>query len=102
MSISKEITVRAIAVLCCFAVSGCAVWMTNAESPIKLDGCHVWSSVVDTTASVGLGSAAIVADRSDVLPQEDKTAYMVSSIILATVFAMSAYMGYADYNKCEE
>lgn len=93
---------KTIAVLCCFAVTGCSVWMTNSASPIKLDGCHVWPPAVDSAMAVGLGSAAVVADQSDLAPQEDKTAYMVGSIVLASAFAVSAFMGYGDYYKCEE
>lgn len=76
--------------------------MTNRESPLRLDGCHLWPPVVDTGAAVIAGSAAVLSDQGKYLPQEDKQTYMIGSILLGGVFAMSALMGYGEYYKCDD
>lgn len=94
---------KILVIICGLSISGCSVAMINQESPLKLNGCHVWPAVVDAVIAVGAVGAATGASMMNEKEFENENAQIGTvgvTVLGASAFAMSAFMGFGEYYDC--
>jgi len=93
--------VKAIALFLALSLTGCSGIWTNAS----VNHCNYGPPIFDTTMAAGLGGWAVALREANMdiyMSERNKKDFAISTAIVAAIFTISAYMGYADaYHQCQ-